>query len=147
MNAKNKRPGILLVLLEDLSFSGALVVLAGVFLFFLMICKVSIFDRKLKEMEADFKAKYNMIALKAEARNEFEKFKTEKESLLVEDMEDHHKKKHKRKHRNRVEPVTELPPTDNKEHDDDQSDDDRIVNIKNSVVYITSNPPTPTHEK
>ena len=131
---------------KDLSFSGALIVLAGVFFFFLMICKVSIFDRKLKEMEADFKEKYNMTALKAEARNEFEKFKTEKESLLVEDVEDHHKKKHKRKHRNRVEPVTELPPTD-KEQDDDPSDDDRIVNIKNSVVYITSNPPTPTHEK
>ena len=98
-------------------------------------------------MEADFKAKYNMTALKAEARKEFETFKSEKERLVVEDVEEHHKKKHKRKHRNRVEPVTELPPTDNKTQEDDHSDDDRIVNIKNSVVYITSNPPTPTHEK
>ena len=98
-------------------------------------------------MEADFKAKYNMTTLKAEARKEFETFKSEKERLVVEDVEEHHKKKHKRKHRNRVEPVTELPSADNKMQEDDHSDDDRIVNIKNSVVYITSNPPTPTHEK
>ena len=100
-------------------------------------------------MEAEFKTKYNMDTLKSEARKEFEKFKSEKERLVVEDVEEHHKKKHKRKHRNKVEPVTEMPPADGKKQADDQSDDDndRIVNIKNSVVYITSNPPSPTHGK
>ena len=102
-------------------------------------------------MEAEFKTKYNMDTLKSEARKEFEKFKSEKEKLVVEDVEEHHKKhKHKRKHRNRVEPVNEMPPADGKKQSDDRSDDDdndRIVNIKNSVVYITSNPPSPTHGK
>ena len=113
-----------------------------------MICRVTLFDKKLKEMEAEIKTKFSMTSLKTEARKEFEKFKSEKEKLVVEDVEDHHKKKkkHKRKHRNKVEPVTELPPVEGKQHGDDQSDvDDRIVNIKNSVVYITSNPPSPSH--
>ena len=117
----------------------------------LMICRVCVFDNKLKEMEAEYKTKYNMDTLKTEARKEFENFKGEKEKLVVEDVEEHHKKhKHKRKHRNRVEPVNEMPPADGKKQSDDRSDDDdndRIVNIKNSVVYITSNPPSPTHGK
>ena len=134
---------------QDLSLAGALVVLVSAFFFVCMICRVSLFDNRLKEMEAEFKTKYNMNSLKTEARQEFEKFKSEKERLVVEDVEEHHKKKkHKRKHRNRVEPVTEMPPADGKRQGDDHSDeDDRIVNIKNSVVYITSNPPSPTHGK
>ena len=134
---------------QDLSLAGALVVLVSAFFFVCMICRVSLFDNRLKEMEAEFKTKYNMNSLKTEARQEFEKFKSEKERLVVEDVEEHHKKKkHKRKQRNRVEPVTEMPPADGKRQGDDHSDeDDRIVNIKNSVVYITSNPPSPTHGK
>ena len=127
---------------QDLSLAGALAVLVSAFFFVCMICRVSLFDNRLKEMEAEFKTKYNMNYLKTEARQEFEKFKSEKERLVVEDVEEHHKKKkHKRKHRNKVEPVTEMPPADGKRQGDDHSDDDdRIVNIKNSVVYITSNP-------
>merc|ERR1712110_635334 len=62
--------------LKDLSLAGALVVLVSAFFFVCMICRVSLFDNRLKEMEAEFKTKYNMNSLKTEARQEFEKFKS-----------------------------------------------------------------------
>ena len=126
-------------------------VLVGVSCFLVMICRVGTFDKKLKEMEAEFRSKYNMNSLKVEVRNEFQKFKSEKEKLVVEDVEvseppEEKKHRHKRKQKNKVEPVAKLPPVDKKPDDDHSDNDDRIVNIKNSVVYITSSPPSPTHE-
>ena len=135
----------------------AVLVMVAVFSMVLVCCKCSDFNNKLNCWEAEYKNRFQTVEKDALKEIRSETFITEQ--IMVEDVEgedirkEEKKKKRKKKHHDLNKDKENTTNTNDKDVDltdtDHSSDDtdDQLINIENSIVYITSNPPSPKHLK
>ena len=153
--------------LKELGLAAALVTLVAVAALLLMCKKVAEFEEMLKLREAEVAERFSKAALRGEVLREFQRVNSEQ--LIVEDVENEHKDDahkdehdsedikdkghshhHHHKHHHHHNQDQHHKHRHHHEHhddhrDEDQDDTDQVVNIENSVVYITSSPPSPSH--
>ena len=156
--------------LKELGLAAALVTVVAVAALLLMCKKVAEFEEMLKMREAEVAERFSKAALRSEVLREFQR--VDSEQLIVEDVENEHKDAHKDEHDS--EDIKDKKHShhhhhkhhdhhhnqdrhhkhhhhhrhrDNDDHrDEGEEDTDQVVNIENSVVYITSSPPSPSHQ-
>ena len=157
--------------LKELGLAAALVTVVAVAALLLMCKKVAEFEEMLKMREAEVAERFSKAALRSEVLREFQRVNSEQ--LIVEDVENEHKDNHKDEHDSEdIKDKKHSHPHHHKHHDhhhnqdqhhkhhhhhkhrdnDDprdegEEDTDQVVNIENSVVYITSSPPSPSHQQ
>ena len=157
--------------LKELGLAAALVTVVAVAALLLMCKKVAEFEEMLKMREAEVAERFSKAALRSEVLREFQRVNSEQ--LIVEDVENEHKDNHKDEHDS--EDTKDKGHShhhhhkhhdhhhnqdqhhkhhhhhrhrDNDDHcDEGEEDTDQVVNIENSVVYITSSPPSPSHQQ
>ena len=154
--------------LKELGLAAALVTLVAVAALLLMCKKVAEFEEMLKLREAEVAERFSKAALRGEVLREFQRVNSEQ--LIVEDVENehkddahknehdsedttdkghHHHHHHKHHHHHHNQDQHHKHRHHQEHHDDhrdeDKDDTDQVVNIENSVVYITSSPPSPSH--
>ena len=157
--------------LKELGLAAALVTVVAVAALLLMCKKVAEFEEMLKMREAEVAERFSKAALRSEVLREFQRVNSEQ--LIVEDVENEHKDNHKDEHYS--EDIKDKKHSyhhhhkhhdhhhnqdqhhkhhhhhkhrDNDDHrDEGEEDTDQVVNIENSVVYITSSPPSPSHHQ
>ena len=157
--------------LKELGLAAALVTVVAVAALLLMCKKVAEFEEMLKLREAEVAERFSKAALRSEVLREFQRVNSEQ--LIVEDVENEHKDNHKDEHDS--EDIKDKKHShhhhhkhhdhhhnqdrhhkhhhhhkhrDNDDHrDEGEEDTDQVVNIENSVVYITSSPPSPSHQQ
>ena len=131
----------------------------------LLCCRCSEFNKKPVWWETEYKNRFDNVEKEALKQIRSEAFITEQ--IVVEDVESEVGRREKKKTRKtkKKHDDEEAEKKKKKKHDDvnrnkddenedtdvadttDGSDDEQIINIENSVVYITSNPPSPKHLK
>ena len=154
--------------LKELGLAAALVTLVAVAALLLMCKKVAEFEEMLKLREAEVAERFSKAALRGEVLREFQRVNSEQ--LIVEDVENEHKDDahkdehdsedikdkghshhHHHKHHHHNQDQHHKHRHHQEHHDDhrdeDKDDTDQVVNIENSVVYITSSPPSPSHHQ
>ena len=157
--------------LKELGLAAALVTVVAVAALLLMCKKVAEFEEMLKMREVEVAERFSKAALRSEVLREFQRVNSEQ--LIVEDVENEHKDNHKDEHDSEdIKDKKHSHPHHHKHHDhhhnqdqhhkhhhhhkhrdnDDpryegEEDTDQVVNIENSVVYITSSPPSPSHQQ
>ena len=157
--------------LKELGLAAALGTVVAVAALLLMCKKVAEFEEMLKMREAEVAERFSKAALRSEVLREFQR--VDSEQLIVEDVENEHKDNHKDEHDS--EDIKDKGRShhhhhkhhdhhhnqdqhhkhhhhhkhrDNDDHrDEGEEDTDQVVNIENSVVYITSSPPSPSHQQ
>ena len=157
--------------LKELGLAAALVTVVAVAALLLMCKKVAEFEEMLKMREAEVAERFSKAALRSEVLREFQRVNSEQ--LFVEDVENEHKdnhkdehdsedikdKKHSHHHHHKHHDHHHNQDQHHKHHhhhkhrdnddprDEGEEDTDQVVNIENSVVYITSSPPSPSHQQ
>ena len=157
--------------LKELGLAAALVTVVAVAALLLMCKKVAEFEEMLKMREAEVAERFSKAALRSEVLREFQR--VDSEQLIVEDVENEHKdahkdehdsedikdKKHSHHHHHKHHDHHHNQDRHHKHHhhhrhrdnddprDEGEEDTDQVVNIENSVVYITSSPPSPSHHQ
>ena len=158
--------------LKELGLAAALVTVVAVAALLLMCKKVAEFEEMLKLREAEVAERFSKAALRSEVLREFQRVNSEQ--LIVEDVENEHKdvahkdehdsedikdKKHSHHHHHKHHDHHHNQDRHHKHHhhhkhrdnddprDEGEEDTDQVVNIENSVVYITSSPPSPSHQQ
>ena len=154
--------------LKELGLAAALVTVVAVAALLLMCKKVAEFEEMLKMREAEVAERFSKAALRSEVLREFQRVNSEQ--LIVEDVENEHKDNHKDEHDSEDKGHSHHhhhkhhdhhhnqdrhhkhhhhhKHRDNDDHrDEGEEDTDQVVNIENSVVYITSSPPSPSHQQ
>ena len=154
--------------LKELGLAAALVTLVAVAALLLMCKKVAEFEEMLKLREAEVAERFSKAALRGEVLKEFQRVNSEQ--LIVEDVENEHKddahkdehdsedtkdKGHSHHHHHKHHHHNQDQHHKHRHHhehyddhrDEDKDDTDQVVNIENSVVYITSSPPSPSHHQ
>ena len=157
--------------LKELGLAAALVTVVAVAALLLMCKKVAEFEEMLKMREAEVAERFSKAALRSEVLREFQR--VDSEQLIVEDVENEHKdahkdehdsedikdKKHSHHHHHKHHDHHHNQDQHHKHHhhhkhrdnddprDEGEEDTDQVVNIENSVVYITSSPPSPSHQQ